>query len=290
MANPTTRVRGAGSPGRRTMTAAARAAAKRAGRTARPEHEERPEREDLLEREEREERQGREDLLEREERGDRPVEGSAGAASPPAEERHSGPTVLIEAPGDGWDDPPEPTQQEPQEPEVAAPARRPRWRLLTAALGVLLVAGLITVAVLGWRYQEGQRAEGARAQALAAAQQAAPVVLSYDYRHLERDFARARTCLTGAFRDQYLKTTGTVVGPTAAKYHGVVTATVAAPPGGAPAASVVSAAPDRVTVLLFVNQVTRSTQVTGSRVDLNRVRMTLTRTSAGWKVSALDAL
>lgn len=43
-------------------------------------------------------------------------------------------------------------------------------------------------------------------------------------------------------------------------------------------------------VLLFVNQVTKSTQVSGPRVDLNRVRMTLDRTSEGWKVSAVDAL
>jgi Mce-associated membrane protein len=53
---------------------------------------------------------------------------------------------------------------------------------------------------------------------------------------------------------------------------------------------VISASADRAVVLLFVNQVTTSTQVSGSRVDLNRVRMTLTRTSDGWKVSGVDAL
>ncbi|WP_204269093.1 hypothetical protein, partial [Klebsiella aerogenes] len=46
-----------------------------------------------------------------------------------------------------------------------------------------------------------------RGQALAAARQAAPVVLSYDYRHLDRDFAAARARLTGHFRDEYRKTT-----------------------------------------------------------------------------------
>ncbi|MEU9393925.1 hypothetical protein AB0D86_28530 [Streptomyces sp. NPDC048324] len=74
-----------------------------------------------------------------------------------------------------------------------------------------------------------------------------------------------------------------MVGPTAKKYHGLVKASVTAAP-------VVSAAPHRVTVLLFVNQVTRSTQVSGSRLDLNRVRMTMSRTSGGWKVSAVDVL
>jgi Mce-associated membrane protein len=126
---------------------------------------------------------------------------------------------------------------------------------------------------------------------LAAAQKAAPVILSYDYRHLDRDFAAANGHLTGSFRDKYRKTTSKVVMPTAKKYRGVVKATVAKPPSGnAPAASVVSASPDRVVVLLFMNQLTKSAQISGPRLDLNRVRMTLVRASDEWKVSAVDAL
>jgi Mce-associated membrane protein len=200
-------------------------------------------------------------------------------------------TLTIDPPaGDRWEDPPqqspEPLEQDPDslaEPEGSASAPRPVRGPLTAVLGVLLVAALVAASVLGWQYAQGRRTESARAGALTAARNAAPVVLSYDYRHLDRDFTRARERLTGHFREEYGKTTTSVVGPTAKKYHGVVKATVAA-------ASVASASPDRVTVLLFVNQVTRSTQVSGSRLDLNRVRMTMTRTSGDWKVSAVDAL
>lgn len=260
MANTTSRTRGAGSPARRTMTAAARAAAKRARR----------------------------------------VEHLAAEAPPRTEERYSGRTVVIDAPGDdGWDDPPEPASESvsvsvsvSEDALKESASVRRRWRRLRTTVScVVLVAGLVAIAVLGWRYGEGRRAEQARGEALAAARKAAPVVLSYDYRHLDRDFARARTHLTGSFRAEYGRTTTKVVGPTARKYHGVVKATVAAPVGGGlPAASVVSAGPDKAVVLLFVNQVTTSTQVTGSRMDLNRVRMTLTRTSEGWRVSAVDAL
>jgi Mce-associated membrane protein len=240
VANPTTRTRGTGSPARRTMTAAARAAAKRTARQQ--------------------------------------------------EEATSGRTLLVEPPADGWEDPPEPAPFE-DEPEESAPSRRIGRNVVTAVLGVVLVTALVMAAVLGWQYRQGRQAEQARGEALAAARKAAPVVLSYDYRHLDRDFARARALLTGHFRDQYGRTTKTVVAPTATKYHGVVKATVAAPTdGGAPAASVVSATPDKAVVLLFVNQVTQSTRVPQPRLDLNRVRLTLTHTSAGWKVSGVDAL
>ncbi|MFI6440550.1 hypothetical protein [Streptomyces sp. NPDC050759] len=266
MAKTTTRGSGSGAGTRRTMTAAARAAAKRAERGRR-------------------------------EPGPAAADEEApGRPKAPA----AGRTVIVEAAEeDGWDDPPEPSPESfgedpPQAEDESGPGtatRRGPWRRrLNAVLCVLLAAGLAVVGVLGWRYREDVRAEQARVQAVTAARQAAPVVLSYDYRHLDRDFAAARARLTGHFRDTYRKTTTTVVGPTARKYHGVVKATVAQPTGGSPAASVVSCSADRAVILLFVNQVTTSTQVSGSRVDLNRVRMTLTRTSDGWKVSAVDAL
>ncbi|MGW2999711.1 hypothetical protein [Streptomyces sp. NPDC001155] len=249
MANPTSRTRGTGSPARRTMTAAARAAAKRAGRPARPER-----------------------------------------AAHQEEETAPGRTLLIEPPANGWEDPPEPGPFE-DEPAKSAPSRKAGRGVLIAVLGLVLVAALVVAAVLGWQYRQGRQAEQARGEALSAARKAAPVVLSYDYWHLDRDFTRARALLTGHFRDQYDKTTKTVVAPTATTYHGVVKATVATPAdGSAPAVSVVSATPDKAVVLLFVNQVTESTQVPEPRLDLNRVRMTLTRTSSGWQVSGVDAL
>ncbi|MFG3495632.1 hypothetical protein [Streptomyces sp. NPDC047928] len=169
---------------------------------------------------------------------------------------------------------------------------RGRARAVTAILALLVVAGLAATTFLGLRYHDARRTDEARTAAVAAARKAAPVILSYDYRHLDRDFAAARRHLTGGFLDEYGKTTKAVVAPTATKYQGVVKATVAKPPGAdaSAAVSVVSASPDKAVVLLFMNQVTNSTQVTAPRVDLNRVRMTVVRTENGWKISAVDAL
>ncbi|MDJ0340983.1 hypothetical protein QMK19_08865 [Streptomyces sp. H10-C2] len=228
---------------------------------------------------------------------------AARAAAKRAEKAHRaqlfGRVVVVEPPETA--EPPkgqrQPPAQEPrkeqreQEATAAAKPSRRRSGLLSAVLAVLVVAGLLATSMLGWQYRETERTRHSKADALAAVLTAAPVILSYDYRYLDRDFAAADRFLTGSFRDQYRKTTTTVVKPTAAQYHGVVKATVAKPPaGGAPAVSVLSGSADKVTVLLFMNQVTTSTKVAGPRLDLNRVRMTLVRTSQGWKVSAVDAL
>lgn len=175
--------------------------------------------------------------------------------------------------------------------EAAAGQSRRRSGFLRPGLAAALIAALVTAALQGVQYRDAERTAQARNAAVAAARTAAPVIFSYDYRHLAADFAAASGYLTGAFRSQYAKTTATVVKPTAEQYHGVVKATVAAPPnGGDPAAAVVSASPDQVVVLLFVDQTTTSTAITGTHLDQNRVRMTMVRTAQGWKVSAVDAL
>lgn len=232
--------------------------------------------------------------------GSRPrsVAVAARAAAKRAE-KAQGPCAggVEEARGSGFDEPAarekRPTRPGAGKAPARTAARRPPKpsRVAGAVLSVLVLLGLVATALLVPEYYGAERTRQARTDALAAAQKAAPVILSYDYRRLDRDFAAASGHLTGSFRSKYRKTTSTVVMPTAKKYRAVVEATVAKPPSGkAPAASVVSASPDRVVVLLFMNQVSKSTQVSGPRLDLNRVRMTLVRVSDKWKVSAVDAL
>ncbi len=174
---------------------------------------------------------------------------------------------------------------------VARTTRTTRRAVVTAVLAVAVIAEVAVGAIFTVQYRNAIRTDHARTAAVAAAERAAPVIFSYDYRHLDHDFGKAESYLTGAFRDQYAKTTQTVVKPTALQYHGVVQATVAKPADGSAAAvSVVSAAPDQVVVLAFIDQSTTSTRVTGTQVDQNRVLLTLTHTSQGWLVSAVDAL
>ncbi len=154
---------------------------------------------------------------------------------------------------------------------------------LVLGLTVAAVVLAIVVAVLGWFTWQQARTEEARTDALAAARSHAQQILSYDYRRIDADIAEARRATTGSFRDEYAKTTATVVKPTAVQYRAIVSAEVKA-------ASVKSAKPDEVVVVLFVNQTTTSTRIAGPKVDQSRVRMTLVKRDDDWLVSKIDAL
>lgn len=56
------------------------------------------------------------------------------------------------------------------------------------------------------------------------------------------------------------------------------------------ATSVVDADPDRVVVLMFVNQTTTSSRLERPQVDQNRVELTLVRTGGKWLVSQVKGL
>jgi Mce-associated membrane protein len=160
-------------------------------------------------------------------------------------------------------------------------SRRRTWPLVVA--GALALALAATTALLGLRVRQADVTEAARNAALAAAEAHAVDILSYDYRHLDRDFAAAERVTTGKFARDYRDTTAKMVGPPARQYHAVVTAKVTA-------GSVVSATSTEAVVLLFVDQRTTSTRLDGPRVDENRVRLHLTRVDGSWLVSNVDGL
>jgi Mce-associated membrane protein len=173
---------------------------------------------------------------------------------------------------------------DPAAPRERPSGRRPGRSDLLVLLAVLVVVALVlTAGTLALKARSDDRAESARTDAVAAAESHAVDLLSYDYRHLDRDFARAHKVLTGQFADDYTKTTRTAVRPTAVQVKAVVKADVAA-------SSVVRAAPNRVVVLLFVNQTTTSTRLDGPKVDLNRVVLTLDRVDGKWLVSKVVGL
>jgi Mce-associated membrane protein len=170
--------------------------------------------------------------------------------------------------------------------------RRPVPARLLGALGVvavLLVAfaasgfGLDGVGVQAWQQHREQQAVAAAARsAPAAAERAAAAILAYDHRTLEADRDNAARFMTGDYRREYLDTFGLVL-DNAPDLKAVVRAEVRA-------SGVAHADPERVRVLLFVNQTTTSTANGGEpQTALNRVVMTMQRAGADWLVDGITS-
>ena len=150
---------------------------------------------------------------------------------------------------------------------------------------VLAVVVLVLAAAVGglWlRTDRDARSAADSRAALTAATTAAQVIFSYDYRSFDAGVAKAKPYLTGAFAKEYAETTASLKA-TATQEQAVVQAQVSA-------ASVVEAAGDHVDLLLYLNQYRRNTNISGEKVDQNRVALTLVRVGGEWKVSAASAI
>jgi Mce-associated membrane protein len=168
---------------------------------------------------------------------------------------------------------------------TAARRRSPERR--AAALVAVGVAAVVTVlvaalaAVATTRASHRAAVDAAADEAVAAAASQVATVLSYDYRHLDEDFTRAEAQLTPRFRKQYVATTAKGVQPLAAKYKAISTAAVTS-------AGLITADPDRATVLVFVAQTVTNSQLGAPRLDRSRINVALVRSGDGWLIDALN--
>jgi hypothetical protein len=200
------------------------------------------------------------------------------------------------------------TEPAPVVAPVAAPAAPPPHvpRVLVALL-VVLVA--VTAALTAWAWPLTSAGtttfESDGQAALKAAKADAKLVLAYDYRNLEDGFRKALKVTTDAdgkdcphkvdpadkaydprancFRSEYTRTHEKVVVDLATRYRTVVLADVGA--GG-----VERVHGDQVTVLLYVNQQSTSTQSATPKITQSRVEMIMNRVDGHWLVAGINAL
>jgi Mce-associated membrane protein len=158
------------------------------------------------------------------------------------------------------------------------------WPRLAAIL--LAVALVASAGVAAWLYFKQYRPDqemnaAASVVALDAAKNGTTSLLSYSPEKLDKDFANAKSHLTGDFLSYYTQFTEQVVTP-AAKQKSVKTS-----------ASVVRAAvsemrPDSAVVLVFVNQVTTSKENPEGAFAASAVKVGLKKISDAWLISSFD--
>jgi Mce-associated membrane protein len=164
-------------------------------------------------------------------------------------------------------------------PRPAGPLLRLPLALLAAmaiAMSALLVLGSLAVA-------RHKATDVARRTAAQAAQRAAVDVLSADYRQLDRDIKRAESRLTPSFRKDYAQLAQKAFGQLARDNHLLLTSTVVG-------YGVRDASPNRVVVLVFVDQVSTTVKQPTPKLAQNRVRMTMRKMDGRWLVDKIDAL
>jgi Mce-associated membrane protein len=160
-------------------------------------------------------------------------------------------------------------------------------RLLVHWGSILLTASVIAAVGLAaclfvLQYRPDRQLDDAAAQrAIRAASDGAVAALSYSSENMDRDFARARSHLTGDFLAYYDKFTKEIVIPTVQQKHLGQTASVLR-------AAVSELEPNSAVVLVFLNETTTSKDKPQPLITASAVRITLTKVGGSWLISKLD--
>ncbi|MDM4142797.1 MULTISPECIES: hypothetical protein [Mycobacterium] len=156
-----------------------------------------------------------------------------------------------------------------------------RWRLIVATTLLTAAVG-VSAGVYFTLYRPDQQVGDAAARrAVQAASDGAVAVLSYSYDHLNRDFANAKSHLTGDILTYYSKFSDDVVAPTAEKGQLTASAKVIR-------AAVSELHADSAVVLVFVDQTTKSAQKKDPENTQSSVSVTLRKVDGSWLISKFD--
>ena len=155
------------------------------------------------------------------------------------------------------------------------------WRSLLLTVSVIAAVGL-AACLFVLQYRPDRQIDDAAAQrAIRAASDGAVATLSYSTENMDRDFAKARSHLTGDFLAYYDKFTKEIVIPTVQQKHLTQTAAVVR-------AAVSELEPNSAVVLVFLNETTTSKDKPQPLMTPSSVRITLTKVGGSWLISKLD--
>ena len=162
-----------------------------------------------------------------------------------------------------------------------------RWRIKRLLVPISLAVLLLSSAALAsWAYltqfRPDQQTDAAAAAAtIKAASDGSIAVLSSSPDSLDKDFAAAKTHLTGEFLDYYTQFAHDIVTPAAQQKAVKTSATVVR-------SAVSDLHQDSAVVLVFLNQTTTSKENPGGSLTASSVKVGLTKVNDAWLISAFD--
>ena len=178
-------------------------------------------------------------------------------------------------------------ESDEEEADSPAPVERPRRGLPPMvrkfAPVVLVLLLLISGGVATWLYFEQYRPDqqtdaGAAHAVMRAASDGTVAVLSYSFDSLDKDFANAKSHLTGDFLSYYSQFSQASLAPVAKQKSMKTTARVSE-------AAVSELHPDSAVVLVFVDQNTTIKDSPQTSLAVTSALVQMTRTNGNWKIS-----
>lgn len=196
-----------------------------------------------------------------------------------ATDRTAGPPDPVTEPGSG-DEP------EVRAPSSAAAAAGTAPSRLPAVAIALVAAAVVLAVVVGWfayGYLRDEAVEQARVDARAAAEAEAVAMFEYDHASVDQQAEAAARGLTPDFAEEYMNLMNNVVAPGAKEKS--ITVQV-----GVQGSAVVSADADRAEVLLYLNQITTSSENPEAASSGSRVLVELVKDGDRWLVDRLSPI
>jgi Mce-associated membrane protein len=156
----------------------------------------------------------------------------------------------------------------------------PRWLLVPVAVAVLATLVLLGLAVKDWREADDLAAAADASQSVrAAVTDKVEALLSYQYDTFDQDRATAEKSMTSSFRAEYA--------PTVSEIRDRATQQKRSQEAQVAAVSVISATPDTVKTLVFVNTMSSTEGSKRQRLMQNRVEVTMVKQGDQWLIDEL---
>jgi Mce-associated membrane protein len=160
-------------------------------------------------------------------------------------------------------------------------------RVVAGRLGAILLATALVASagVAAWlyfhEYRPDQQSDAASTVAMDAAKNGTVALLSYAPESLDKDFANAKSHLTGDFLSYYTQFTDQIVTP-AAKQKAVKTSAAVV------RSAVAELHPDSAVVLVFINQNTFSMENPDGAFAASAVKVGMKKINDAWLISSFD--
>ncbi|MBO0872771.1 MAG: hypothetical protein J2P19_05215 [Pseudonocardia sp.] len=152
--------------------------------------------------------------------------------------------------------------------------------LIRNGLAASVLLALVLAGVLGWRTYTAAADERATSAALAEASARTAALLSYSAPTLDADLARAKQQVTGDFTQRFDQLANTLIAPST-REQGITTKAVVA------RSAVIDTKPDRVVVLLFVNQTTTKPTQPEPMRSMSQAKVTMAYVNGAWLIADL---